>query len=413
MVDAGVVGRLGEPAFIGAIALGAMLFSLLYWSFGFLRMGTTGFVAQAAGANDGAAMRELVIRSLILALCIGILIVLLQSFVLAFALWALDGSARVEALTTEYFRIRVYAAPAVLLQYVTMGVLIGLGKTGAVLIVQILLNLGNVILDVLFVMGFGYDVDGVAWASLIAEIGSTVVALYLMFAALSSFPGHWNHHRLFHKRAWLRMFEVNSNLFIRTVVVIFVNCLFTAIGTRMGDAMLAANYILMTMVNVLSYGLDGFAHAAEVLTGEAFGRRSLPQFKTAVRATTRLAVMTALLFLLLWLSAGVFTINLMTDLDNIRTLAYQHLPWVILTPVLAVWSYQLDGIFIGTTHTREMRDGMLVSFLSFIFSCAVLLKLFGNHGLWAAMMIFYIVRALTLYRRLPRIEQAIAVEYQR
>jgi len=405
MVDAAVVGRLGEPAYIGAIALGAMLFSLLYWSFGFLRMGTTGFIAQAVGSDDGDAMRLHTVRSIALALSLGIFILLIQGGVLKVALSALDGSQRVESLTATYFEIRVFSAPAVLLQYVAMGILIGLGNTKAVLIVQLLLNLGNVVLDVLFVTVLGFDVDGVAWASVIAETLSTVVAVWLMLGAIAQHNGSWTRSRLFDRTAWLAMFEVNSNLFVRTVFVISVSLVFTALGTRMGDAMLAANYILMTMVHVLAFGLDGFAHAAEVLTGEAYGRRSSQAFRQVVRSSTRLAALTAVGFTLLWIAGGVPLINLMTDLAEIRTLAYQHLVWVIFTPLIAVWSYQLDGIFIGTTHTREMRDGMILSVIAFIISCWLLITMFGNHGLWASMMIFYVARAYTLYRWFPNIER--------
>ncbi len=407
MVDAGVVGHLGEPAFIGAIALGAMLFSLLYGSFSFLRMGTTGFIAQAAGAGDGDLMRRHIVRGIVAAIVIGAITLLVQGFVLRFALLALDGSARVESLTEQYFSIRVYSAPAVLVQYVAMGILIGLGNTRGVLWVQLILNATNVVLDVVFVMLLGLDVDGVAWASVIAETSATVVAIYLTLKAVSPFPGRWEADHLFVRKSWARMFEVNSNLFVRTVTVISANCLFTAIGARMGDAMLAANFILMTMVNVLSFGLDGFAHAAEVLTGEAFGRKSRRAYRAAVRASTRLAAITAFGFAIVWLLTGVLVINIMTDIEQIRQLAYQHLPWVVLTPIIAVWSYQLDGVFIGTTHTREMRNGMLVSFFCFAASCMGLLIVMGNHGLWASMMVFYVVRAYTLYRYLPRIEAAI------
>lgn len=406
MVDAAVVGRLGEPAYIGAIALGAMLFSLLYWSFGFLRMGTTGFIAQSAGANDGHAMRLHVVRSIALATVLSLIILALQKSVLEVALNVLDGSQRVESLTATYFEIRVLSAPAVLLQYVAMGVLIGLGNTKAVLIVQLLLNLGNVVLDLFFVSVLGYDVDGVAWATIIAETLSTIVALWLMLKTIRQYDGRWMSQRLYDRSAWLSMFRVNSNLFVRTVFVISVSMLFTVLGTRMGDAMLAANYILMTMVHVLSHGLDGFAHAAEVLTGEAFGRRSREAFNQVVRSSTRLAAITAAGFTLLWIVGGVPVINAMTDLTEIRVLAYEHLVWVIATPLIAVWSYQLDGIYIGTTHTREMRDGMIISFLAFLVSCWLLIQLFGNHGLWAAMMVFYLARAYTLYRWFPNIERA-------
>lgn len=220
MVDASVVGHLGESAYIGAIALGAMLFSLLYGSFSFLRMGTTGFIAQAAGASDGELMRQHIVRGVLAAVVIGVVTLLVRGLVLEGALLALDGSDRVESLTSQYFSIRVYSAPAVLIQYVAMGVLIGLGNTRGVLVVQLVLNLTNVVLDLVFVMVLGYDVDGVAWASVIAETISTVVAVYITLRAVSAYAGSWDSAHIFTREAWSRMFEVNSNLFVRTVTVI-------------------------------------------------------------------------------------------------------------------------------------------------------------------------------------------------
>jgi MATE family multidrug resistance protein len=403
IVDTAVVGHLPNPTFIGAVALGTVVFSFLYWGFGFLRMGTTGLIAQDTGAEDWNELRATLARALLLAGILGLFILVLQNALSELAFWALEGSARVEAFARQYYAVRVFGAPAALVNFVILGFVIGIQNTRAALALMLLLNVMNVLLDLLFVIGFGWGVEGVAAASLISEYSAAIFGLLLVRGILSQLGGRWQSYRLFDRSRVKTLLRVNLNIFVRTLCLLIAFFHFTSTGARLGDIVLAANAVLMHFQMFMAYSLDGFAHAVEALAGSAYGARDRRAFTSAVRASTVCAVIVAIAYCAVYTGFGTSIIALITGIEEVRKTAAEFLPWLILTPIVSVWSFQLDGIFIGTTRTVAMRNAMLGSLAVFLAAVWLFLPLWGNHGLWAAFLVFMGIRAVTLVIGYPRI----------
>lgn len=402
-VDTAVVGHLPDARYIGAVALGAVIFSFLFWGFGFLRMGTTGFVAQSHGRRDGAEVAAITLRGLLLACALGILVVLLQGPIGFVAFWALEGSSDLEALADAYFGIRVWSAPATLANYVILGVLIGLQRTRIALGLQLLLNGTNVALDLIFVIGFDLHVEGVAYASVCSDWAAALAGISVLYKLLKHPIRELDRQRLYDAKRLGALLHVNANIMLRTLCLLAAFFYFTVVGTRLGEATLAANAVLMHLQHFLAYGLDGFAHAAEALAGSAYGARRIDEFRAVVRATSVSAIVVAFVYTLVYTLLGEHIIDLITNIEAVRDLAKAYLPWLAVSPVLSVWSFQLDGIFIGTTRTNELRNGMILSLGAFLASVTFLVPTWGNHGLWLALLIFMIARALCLLIWYPRI----------
>ena len=396
IVDTAVVGHLPNATFIGAVALGAVVFSFLYWGFGFLRMGTTGLVAQDMGARDFDELRATLTRSLILALILGLAILALRNPAGELAFWALDGSAMVEGFAKQYYRVRVFAAPATLVNYVILGFAIGVQNTRAALALMLLLNITNVLLDLLFVIGFGWGVEGVAAASVISEYTAALFGLLLMRQMLSRLGGRWQPYRLFDRHRLKTLLGVNLNIFVRTLCLLFAFFHFTSTGAKLGDIILAANAVLMHLYTFMAYSLDGFAHAVEALAGSAYGARNRWAFVSAVRASTACAFLVSIVYCVVYAGFGSSIVALITGIAEVRTTAGEYLPWLVVAPVVSVWSFQLDGIFVGTTRAVAMRNAMLLSLAVFLAAVWLLLPLWGNHGLWAALIVLMGTRAITL-----------------
>ena len=409
-VDTAVVGHLPEPAAIGAVALGALIFSFLYWGFGFLRMGTTGFVARAYGASNWRELSDIILRVLVLAAGLGLLTIVIGRPLIDLALVMIESSDAVEGLATDYARIRLWSAPAVLCTYVFMGVLIGLHNTRGVFVLQLFLNLVNVALDLLFVLGFGWGVEGVALASVIAEYLAAGLGVFLLRTQIGLALQRYDRGRIFDRTALLQLFHANGNIFIRTLCLLFAFAYFTAMGARQGDVVLAANAVLLHLLNFTAYGLDGFAHAAEAMAGSAYGARRDRAFRRAVRLTTLWGAIIALLASIVFWLAGDLIISLFTSIDSVAETARIYLFWMVLAPLLAVWSFQLDGIFIGTGHTREMRNAMVVSLLLYLALLQVTIPAFGNHGLYLGLLVFMLLRAVTLLFYFPAIIKVVRDE---
>jgi MATE family multidrug resistance protein len=405
-VDTAVVGHLPDAVYIGAVALGAVIFNFLFWGFGFLRMGTTGFVAQAYGAGDINEVRATLARALLLAVGLGIVVVALQFPIGLLAFWAFSGSVELESLANSYYVVRVWSAPATLANYAILGCLIGIQKTRAALALQLVLNITNVLLDLLFVLGLGWGVQGVALASVISEFVALAFATWLVMRNLNRLGGQWSRSRIVDISRLKALLHVNINIFIRTLCLIFAFSYFTAMGTKLGEITLAANAVLLHLQHFLAYGLDGFAFSVEALAGNAYGARNRGAFRTAVRVTTIWALIVAGLFTILYAVLGTSIINVITGIEPVRLAATDYLIWVLMSPVLSVWSYQLDGIFIGTTRPVEMRNGMVLSLLVYLLAIWLFMPLLGNHGLWLSLMIFMVTRAITLGLWYPRIERS-------
>lgn len=406
-VDTAVVGRLPDAAYIGGVALGAVLFSFLYWSFGFLRMGTTGFTAQAYGAGDTDELRATLIRPLGLALALGLLLILAHAPIGRLAFWLLEGSAAVEGHAQTYYTIRIWSAPAALVNYAILGWLLGTQRAFAALWLQVALNGLNIVLDVIFVIGLDWGIAGVAWATLMAEVTAAVIGGAIIARALRHHGGRWDRARILRADRVAALLRVNIDIFLRTLAVIAAFSYFAAQGAKMGDITLAANAILMHLQAFMAYGLDGFAHAAEILAGGAVGARSRAQFRAAVRISTVWALATALAIAAVYGLAGPAIIRLFTVVEDVRAMALAFLPWLVVSPLLSVWSFMLDGIFIGATRTAAMRNAMMLSLLVFLAACWWLVPAYGNTGLWLALMILMATRAVTLGAAYPRLERSV------
>lgn len=406
LVDTAVLGQLGEARLIGAVAVGAMIFSMLYWAFGFLRMGTTGLTAQAAGAGAESEVAATLFRALLIAAAAGGLLVLLQRPIGAAAFLLVDASAPVEAEAGDYFAIRIWSAPFALANYALLGWFIGLGRAGTALALQLLLNLTNAGLDALLVLGFGLQVEGVAIGTLAAEVTAAGCGLWLAARAMWPALRRLTRTRLFDAHALLRMLAVNADIMVRTLCLLFAFSFFTAQSARGGDVVLAANAILFGFFSLSSYFLDGFAFACEVLVGQAIGAGRRQRFRHAVRLSSLWAAAFGLLLGLALATVGGAMIDLMTVNAEVRATARAYLLWAAATPVAGVAAFQLDGIYIGATRTADMRNLMMLSLAIYLAAWAVLTPSFANHGLWAALVMFFIARGLLLAVRYPALERA-------
>mgnify|MGYP001550740945 FL=1 len=400
IVDTAVIGNLGKLSQLGAIAFGAMIFSFIYWSFGFLRMGTTGFTAQAAGARDEAEVRATLGRALLLSAGLGICIISLQWPLAHLALALLNGSPEVEAITRDYFTIRIWGAPATLSIFALTGCLIGLGRSRHLLLVQVFLNGLNIVLDVLFAGVFGWGAEGIALGTVLAEWATVIFASALVLVLLrrrrTDQEPFWPRSRITDVPKMMRLLAANTDILVRTLLLLFSFAWFINQSAEFGDAVLGANHILLQLVSFSAFFLDGYAFVAEALVGEALGAKRRKDLAVAVRRSTELAGATALVLALLILCFGDLAISALTDMVAVRAAAESTLAWAALYVLLSFAAFQLDGIFIGATRTREMRNASLVSVIVFMLTWWWLTPLFGNQGLWCAFVIYVCARAIAL-----------------
>ena len=387
--DAAVIGRLGDPALLGAIAAAAVVFDFIFWGFGFLRLGTAGLTAQAVGAGDLAAERATLLRALLLALALGGLVVLLQTPIAAAAFAALDAAVAVTAAARSYYDIRVWAAPFTLVNYVVLGAVIGRGRTDIGLVLQVAINLSNVALNVSLVAGFGLGVRGSAFGTLVAEGVGAAVGLAVLARLHGRFRIDWAGLR--DRAALVRMLGVNRDIMIRSAALIFAFAFFTAQGARGGDVVLAANAVLMNLFLISAYFLDGFATAAEQMCGQCVGARDGAAFRRAVSLTSQWCVMFSGAVTLLAYAGGGAFIDAVSTSPAVREAARAFLPFAALTPLCGAMAFEFDGVFVGATWTRDMRDLMLAA-LALYLGLFVALRPWGNAGLWTALLGFLAAR---------------------
>lgn len=402
LADTAVVGQLGQAAAIGAVGLGAVILASVYWVFGFLRMGTTGLVAQARGVGDAGEVAAILQRGLAIAGAAGLVLIAAQGPLVAAAFRLAPAGETVEGLTRGYLAIRIWGAPATIALYALTGWLIALERTRAVLALQVAMNGLNIGLDVGFVLGLGWGVEGVALASLMAEGAGLGLGLWLCRAGLRRASG-----RVFDPRQLRRMAAVNGDILIRSVLLQASITAFVFLSAGQGDEVLAANQVLLLFVGFMAYVLDGFAFAAETLVGQAVGARALARLDRSVALTSAWAAGGAAGLAAVLALAGGAIIDAMTTAAAVRAAARQFLPWAIAAPILGVGAWMLDGIFIGATRTREMRNAMLVSvalYAGLLWS----MQPWGNHGLWAALTMLFALRAVTLLVLYPRVRLAAA-----
>lgn len=392
MVDAGVLGHLENATPLAGVALAGAVFGIVFFSMNFLRMGTTGLTAQALGRDDFDGVRTALSQALIVSTIIAVLLIALQAPIANLAWRIMDADSGVLAAADTYFRLRIWSAPATLANYVLIGWLIGMQNTRVPLAMVIVTNLVNIVLDLWLVVGVGMAEDGVAIAAVAAEYSGMGVGLWFVARILADRPGTIDRGQLTQPAAYSEFFNLNGNLFIRTLALDATFAFFTAQGARFGEVILAANALLMNFQLLLSFALDGLANAAEALVGKAWGARERETLRLAVQRTLAWSLGIAGVFSLVFLIAGEALIGLLTNIDPVRTAAALFLPWLIISPLVSVWSFLYDGVFVGTTWAREMRDIMLFSALAIFLPTWWLTRGYDNHGLWFAFLAFMAAR---------------------
>ena len=394
LVDTGVVGHLDSEVYIGAVAIGGTIFSFLYMGMNFLRMGTTGIAAQRFGAQDNDGLRISLGQAVIVAMFIATTVMILQWPIGQLAMYLLGADGALQASSLEYFYIRIWSAPGTLANFVMIGWFLGLQNARVPLLIFLTINLTNIALDLLFVIVLGMKVDGVALASVIAEYSGLTVGLFFAARELRRHTGHWPVAKLVQVREYAAFFAVNANLFIRTMALMFTISFVTAQSARMGGLILAANAILLQFQNLTAFGLDGFAHAAEAMVGKAIGQQRRDVLEKSVKLCLKWSLIFAVGFSLLYIVAGPLLINIVTDLPDVRETTMRYLPWMIISPLVSVWSFLYDGVYVGATRAREMRNIMVFSTLFVFLPAWYLLQPLGNDGLWLAFMLFLASRGI-------------------
>lgn len=407
-VDTAVIGDL-SAAHIGAVAVGSTVFSFLYWGLSFLRLSTTGLAAQAHGAGDIEAALTWVARAVLLAVGFGILILLCQTPIVSLTLTLFNPTSGVQIYVQDYIFLRIWGAPAALANIALLGWFIGLQRVKQALVLQVIINGTNIFLDILLAKLLGMEVRGVALATMISQYVGLGAGLYLVIRLKADLNAHWNPQATLERKPLLALMSLNRDIFLRSLCVIAAVGMFTIQGARMGELVLAANGILIIFQHFLAYGLDGFAHAAESLVGNAVGARDKTALRSAVKSSTQMALVVSLGYVAIFLLFGDAIISVITDLPDVRLMTQQYFGWVIISPIVSVWAFQLDGIFIGATRAKDMRNAMLISFLIYLLLVFYLVPLLGNHGLWLAFTMFMVARGVTLMALYPRLEKTITV----
>ena len=400
LVDTAVIGQTGTASDLGAIALASLVFSFVYWGFGFLRMGTTGFIAQAAGANHHKELHALVFRTLLIAVSIGLCLIVLQKPIEAVATHVLSASPAVNTGVRDYFYLRIWGAPATLITFALLGILIGMGWTRQLLYVQLLLNGLNILFNLLFVLGWQMGVKGIALGTLCAEWITVFFALFIVLKKMEI------HHplqrfqtlkvRIFNRHHLWALFHVNSDIMIRTLALISGFAWFAKQGADFGDHVLAANHILLQFVTLSAFFLDGFANVAEMRVGQAFGAKNKTRFQSEVRHTTHLAALSALLLSLFIFIFGATFIPWLSQDEAVQHMAMQYTPYAALYILCSFAAFQLDGVFIGVTQSRAMRNATILALIALISLGSWWSTAYGNAGLWAALVVYIVMRAVVL-----------------
>lgn len=393
LVDSVVAGHLPHAQQLAAVVVGSAVYTVAVWVCGFLRMGTTGFAAQASGRADGGMLRRVLLQSLLLAAILAVLLTVLVLASLPAVLRLMKPSMALDALALGYLHVRLFGLPAALAAYALTGWFIGVQDARAALFIMVTTNLVNVALNLLFVLGLGWGVPGIALASVCGEWCGVLLGLACVWRELRRHPGRMEGRDLRRWLHWQPLLLVNRDIFVRSVALQGVFFSLTVLGTRLGDAVVAANALLLNGLMLTSFALDGLANAVEALSGHAIGAKDGDALRRSMTVAAGWSLLGSAAFALLFAFGGRLFVDLQSDIASVRVIAYAYLPYLAVLPLVAVWSYLLDGLFIGATRAREMRDAMLVGAVCFAL-LAWLLRPLGNHGLWLALLGFMIVRAV-------------------
>ena len=396
LVDTAVLGHLEHAKYMGAVAIGSIIIGVTVWACNFLRMGTTGFTAQALGREDNVEIKAIFWRSLFMAQAIAWLIILLQDYYAQGAFYFMDGTPEVLELARTYYDIRIWGLPASIANFALVGWFLGLHNTRIPLLLLIATNSLNIILNISFVVGLGMDVDGVAYASLISEYVGLFIGLIFVHQQLKKYTESASVKTIFDSSLMIKMFVTNRDIFIRTMALEAVFFFMASAGAKMGTNILAANALLLNFLFLIANGLDGLAQAVEALVGKAIGAVDQYLFNASIIVAGGWSLLMSVAYLIVFWLFGDLIIALLTDIPNVRATAQYYLVWLVVLPIIGVWSYLLDGIFIGATRAKDMRDSMLLATVIGFIPAWYLLQPLENHGLWLAFHIFMVVRALVL-----------------
>ena len=397
IVDTALMGRQPSPAYLGAVALATIIFNFLYWGMGFLRMGTTGLTAQAYGQGENLVQLRLLGQALLLGLAAGCLFVLFQIPIERLSFWLLEGDQETIALGQEYYYIRIWAAPATIGLYALVGWLLGMQEARIPMWLTIFSNVINIGLNFFFVYELEMASAGVALATVMAQYAGLILGLIWVWKKYRTLLNRWREAEIFDPQAIKRFFSVNSDIFIRTVCLIFAFSYFTAQSSRLDLLLLAANQILLQYLHTMAYAVDGFAFAAESLVGKYTGRRDPQGLEQSIRYLFIWGMGFAVIFALLYLLAGTASLSLFTDQAEVIAAAEPYLQWMALLPLLGAYAYLWDGIYFGATAARPMRNAMLITTFGVFLPLAWLSNHWGNHWLWAAMAAYLFSRGLGLH----------------
>ncbi|OBZ96679.1 XRE family transcriptional regulator [Pararhizobium polonicum] len=401
LVDTAVIGHLGQATLLAGLAVGAILFDLIFTTFNFLRSATTGLVAQAFGRGDRTEEQAVFWRSLVIALVSGAALVALSPALLTAGLWLLAPGPEVEAVTRTYFEYRILAGPAALANYAILGFVLGRGQGTVGLLLQMLINGINIVLSIFLGLHLGWGVMGVALATVSGEVIGAIVGFAIVYGRFDrTVAPSWA--TIFSVERLKPLFGLNRDIMVRSFVLLAAFTLMTRIGSSFGPVTLAANAVLMTIFLVAGYYLDGLANAAEQLTGRAIGARFRPAFDRALKMTATWSFALAGFTTVAFLIFGDRLVDLLTTAAEVRTEAYTYMPWAAITALTGALAFLMDGVFIGATWSRDMRNMMLLAFAGYVAALCFLVPAFGNHGLWAALNLFLLFRGVFLMVLVPR-----------
>ena len=404
IIDTALMGNLGSLSYLSATSVAANLFSMIFWSFGFLRMGTVGMVSQANGRNDYTEILNIVVRNLLFVLAISITIILLQNLILSLSLKIFDLSETTRNLYEQYFKIRVYSAPGELTLYIITGLFVGLQKTKTSSLAVGFFSILNILLSIVLVTKFDLNIKGVAYGTLFSALITSIIFLIYMFWYLSKYTKIIiNFAQIFNLKKIKNIFNINLNIFIRTILLTFSFLWFTYLGTQIGENYVAANAILINLVFLSAFILDAYAFSTEGIVGYSLGKKDLNLFKNIVKNSFILSSISGLIISIIFFFTNNLVINLMSDINEIRELSSSYAVWLIILPVISSFCYQFDGIFIGASQTKELRNAMIFSVFSYLLISILLIKFLFNTGIWISLCIFMILRAVSLFYYLDKI----------
>ncbi len=404
-VDTAAVGQLPDPSYIGGVAVGSVIFNTLYWLFGFLRVSTSGFAAQAHGANDQKEGALSFFRPLYMAICIGAIMVIGQQWIGQSALELMNPERTVFQHAHDYFKIRIWGAPFALMNYVLLGWLMGMSKIKASLALQLYMNITNIVLDLLFVSGFGWGVKGVAAATLIAEVSTFFIGLPLVIRYLKPSDKYGGLLAAFNMSALARIMKVNGDLFIRTICLLAVFNNFTAKGASFGTEVLAANAILIQIYYIMAYFFDGLANAGSILMGRAIGARNHVLYNRTLSLSYQWSLITVFIMTVTYYITKDHVIQLFTSSQEVQSVTLKYSPWLLLFPIAACFGLVLYGIFTGAAETKAIRNSMLLSLTVYCLIIYAVPQPLNNHRLWLAFLCFSAGRSLFLFLYLPSLKE--------